>query len=632
METVVSQHKNNQRKTGLYRYVFDCTFTKYVGYTLSVSFLLQPVVPVYASEIGNEENDVVIEQIQNDSASSIQDEHIKDENQSETEQNDDEEVTEIDSSDAVQAENKLPTTTDGDDNPNGGEQSAVSIDSSLISEDEIVIDETDEHDSQVNITAESMRVEIVASTTPNASTTGVIISKSDVSSSSTEQTSSSTDWVHTSHNQATSSQNVEESKNYDIASTSKQQQIEEVTTQGIDHIDERENDKITIDESKDIVSTSSIREITSSSTVQEEISETEEEIVSIVSTVTNDTNRYQFGADECTSVGNDSFYCSNTGSAPEYEEDGVFAVFDANGDKEIMIRLDGKEVFLTDNNTDDAAPYYDAVSDRIVWHSLQNDRYQIAMYDFNTDDIEYLTDNSYNNMEPVVSEDIVLWQAWIANNWEIMMYQDEEVRQVTHNTVHDVAPRIRGGYVLWQTQFSDGWQIAMYDIDTDTIEYISESNGARTENPRFVLVYDSLSENGDVETFGYDLDSKTNIPLSKIPAKLPKNLPEPDSTGETKALIQNKSSIKENEVVTTTPTKGTGGSGNGTATTSGSTTTATTSRSDSIPDVVIDSAETVVPTVSENASNTDPVLNEQISHIPDVIIATTTQESDSGIE
>jgi hypothetical protein len=59
-----------------------------------------------------------------------------------------------------------------------------------------------------------------------------------------------------------------------------------------------------------------------------------------------------------------------------------------------------------------------------------------------------------------------------------------------------------------------------------------------------VFVYDSLHPNGDIVTKGYDVLAKKFIELDSLPRELPEEIPESDSTGETRALIQLKPSGK----------------------------------------------------------------------------------------
>lgn len=256
---------------------------------------------------------------------------------------------------------------------------------------------------------------------------------------------------------------------------------------------------------------------------------------------------FQFDTSQCAVVGKGAYYCNDTKATTSQVQDGVFSAPDSDGDMEIYVRVHGEQSQITHNTTDDSAPYYDAVSKRIVWQSIVNDRYQIISYDLETGKQTRLTDTAYNNMEPVAYGNITLWQAWIDNNWEIMMYDGHVLQQLTNNTLQDVSPHMREGYIVWQTQFKDGWQVAVYNQETKVIQYIPSEGGLKVENPRFVLVYDSTDQHGDKKTLGYDFSSKTSFNLGRLPEKVPEKLPNPDQTGETRALIQNKQSSKEND-------------------------------------------------------------------------------------
>ena len=75
-----------------------------------------------------------------------------------------------------------------------------------------------------------------------------------------------------------------------------------------------------------------------------------------------------------------------------------------------------------------------------------------------------------------------------------------------------------------------------------------------------VFIYDSLHPNGDVVTKGFDMITREFIDLGAVPKSLPDELPASDSTGETRALIQSKPTVKsEIEDLTnasSTPTAG----------------------------------------------------------------------------
>jgi len=362
-------------------------------------------------------------------------------------------------------------------------------------------------------------------------------------------------------------------------------------------------------------------------TIEEESATTTEETATTtgesVLFVDHNTNELKFDPRECASVGDGAFYCSTPKDAVEFEEDGVFAAPDQDGDMEIFIRVDGEVQQLTHNTIDDNAPYYDALSNRIVWHANYHDRYQIISYDLDDKEETRLTDTSYNNMEPVAYGDITMYQAWMDNNWEIMFRDENGEKRLTQNTLHDVSPSVRGGYIVWQSQFADGWQVAVYDQETEHIEYVRSEDGAKVENPRFVLVYDSTNEAGDVQTLGYDFNNKRSFTLNSIPADLPEELPDPDQTGETRALIQNKQTVRDTEIEDGEPTPTT--TPNAT-----STPTASTTPQHGIGDVDLTSSSTLqvgtsTPIITEIEDIVipgfeTPTTTPEIDHIEDIVI------------
>ncbi len=274
-----------------------------------------------------------------------------------------------------------------------------------------------------------------------------------------------------------------------------------------------------------------------------------------VDTLTNADNFYQFSRDECVRVADGSFYCGDMKEAQEpVIQNDLFAAPDSDGDLEIFLRFDGVESQITHNTEDDAAPYYDARSNTIVWHRLIDDRYQVISYDIDSGNEEQLTHGNENSMEPSRYDEITAWQSWESNNWEIVLFNGSKTTRLTTSPAHDVAPLVYEGYVIWNTTSADGeQQIAMYDLETKETTFINDADGASVQNPRMVLVYETANENGDVMTKGFDLESKTMVPLTATHREVPSEIPDSDQTGETRALIQNKSTSKESELMDLSP-------------------------------------------------------------------------------
>ena len=275
----------------------------------------------------------------------------------------------------------------------------------------------------------------------------------------------------------------------------------------------------------------------------------------LVSIVQSDA-AFAFTRNECTRIEDGSFYCQKN-EGVTMAEDSLIAAPDADGDLEIYLVRDGVRTQITHNVVDDASPYYDEYSKTIVWHRLINDRYQIISYDVKTGEEEQLTNTSVNNMQPTRHGDYTVWQRWVDNNWEIVLYDGHNEKQITDSPRHDIAPHIRGPLVIWNSRSNDGTQSLMtYDIKDRTYTTIADGEGVSVANPRMIVMYEATYENGDIIMKGFDLVSGEIIPLQSIPKQLPDDLPETDSTGETRALIQSKPTPKQTDVVGDESTSG----------------------------------------------------------------------------
>jgi hypothetical protein len=271
-----------------------------------------------------------------------------------------------------------------------------------------------------------------------------------------------------------------------------------------------------------------------------------DEPVTRVETLVTDDNFYQFSKQSCVPVGDGAYHCSDNSEPLIDNQSVVISEVGETGNAEIFIRTaKGKIEQITDNEYDDTAPHYDPDSRRIVWQRLINDRYQIILYDIAEREETQLTFSRTNNMEPAVSKSGVVWQAWDNNDWEIMFFDGEATDQLTNNETQDLAPVLEDEYVIW-TVIGDGAQYAqVYSLDSGEIMTISNHEGGSIVNPRFVLVYDTQFDNGDVITQGFDPETGFVESLSAQAAPEPIDLPDPEPIGEIRALIQNKSTTKE---------------------------------------------------------------------------------------
>lgn len=251
------------------------------------------------------------------------------------------------------------------------------------------------------------------------------------------------------------------------------------------------------------------------------------------------TNGLSFSGDECVTVSDGSFYCNKR--VEKKADNALFSAPDKDGDLEIFLVRDGKQVQITHNNTDDASPYFDNISNTIVWHRLINDRYQIVSFDLKTNKESILTSGSVNNMEPTRQGDYTVWQRWTGESWNIiLLFDDEEINLTNDINNHNLTPRIQGNLVIWNHHTNSGEKkVGIYDLEAKSLIIIDDPEGITVDNPRVVLMYDSLYPNGDIVTKGYDLISNKFIDIDSLPINLP-DIPRSEEVKETKALTQTK--------------------------------------------------------------------------------------------
>lgn len=269
------------------------------------------------------------------------------------------------------------------------------------------------------------------------------------------------------------------------------------------------------------------------------------EVVQVQATLLTD-EQIQFDKKDCVSVADGSYYCRAKISPDSETKDGLFSQPDSDGDLEIYLARAGELIQITHNTVDDASPFFDAKSDTIVWHRQINDRYQIVSYDIQSGAESQITTDTVNNMEPGRFGTYTVWQHWNVDNWDIMLYDGNKITLLTDTPQHDIAPTIRGELVIWNRLTDDNVQtIELYDLTTHEYTTINDNEGGALSNPRMVLVYDAQFANGDIITKGYNVETGEITALHSLPVPTPSDIPEPDTTGETRALIQAKNTARE---------------------------------------------------------------------------------------
>jgi hypothetical protein len=78
-----------------------------------------------------------------------------------------------------------------------------------------------------------------------------------------------------------------------------------------------------------------------------------------------------------------------------------------------------------------------------------------------------------------------------------------------------------------------------YEISSETYNEITDTDGVSVVNPRMLVMYEAKYQNGDTVMKGFDLATGEIVPIERFPRELPTDIPEPDATGEVRALPAN---------------------------------------------------------------------------------------------
>ncbi|MCB9811891.1 hypothetical protein H6783_03180 [Candidatus Nomurabacteria bacterium] len=267
-------------------------------------------------------------------------------------------------------------------------------------------------------------------------------------------------------------------------------------------------------------------------------------------------NKIVFAENECVSMNDGSYYCNAASKAAfGSTENDIYADIDAqDGDYEIFFIKNGKVMQLTDNAYDDTKPVVDPSGSAAVWQRLVNGRYQIVSYDLNDKKETVLSLPSQNSMEPSVDDGLVAWQEWDGHDWEIVLFDGSSTTALTNNEAQDLSPSVSNGFVLWQTMTNLGsLQSYVYDHERQTVRSIDTPSGGEIKNARYMLVYDTEYENGDVVTSSFDPRTGESRPVASTPGSDPEPAaPLPQTTDEVKVLITTKTIEEEMQEVTGT--------------------------------------------------------------------------------
>ena len=156
----------------------------------------------------------------------------------------------------------------------------------------------------------------------------------------------------------------------------------------------------------------------------------------------------------------------------------------------------------------------DIHGNELVFQGWDGDDYEIYLYRFDTDTLEQITNNQFDDISPVVWDGRIAWIAHPTVTAEIFYRSEGVIRKISEGTTDNAAPSLWGDKVVWQG----------YD-DTDLEIYYF--NGRRTikltsntwddMNPKIrdgLIAWMSYVDNWDSEIMAFDLGDNIAVQLT----------------------------------------------------------------------------------------------------------------------
>ena len=148
-----------------------------------------------------------------------------------------------------------------------------------------------------------------------------------------------------------------------------------------------------------------------------------------------------------------------------------------------------------------------------------------------------VTHTNESNFNPKVDGRDIVWQGWVDGNWEIFLAERLDpaaylpidtlpkentmlgidrtwrVTRITTNGVHDMFPAVAGELVTWQSFQDNAWNVYVYSMKTQATQRLS-SGVEKSEKPRFAITWDQRSDSGDARMVGYDIATGKTIDIT----------------------------------------------------------------------------------------------------------------------
>ncbi len=156
----------------------------------------------------------------------------------------------------------------------------------------------------------------------------------------------------------------------------------------------------------------------------------------------------------------------------------------------------------------------DMHGNELVFQCWDGMDYEIYRYHFDTEQMEQITNNQFDDTDPVVSNGRIAWIAHPAVNAEIFLHSEGTIRKISEGTQDNGAPAIWKDRVVWHGYDDTDLEIYYFD-GRRTIKLTS--NTWDDMNPNIadgIITWMSYVDNWDAEIMALDLGDNTPVQIT----------------------------------------------------------------------------------------------------------------------
>ncbi|MBW1858495.1 MAG: hypothetical protein JRI70_00095 [Deltaproteobacteria bacterium] len=149
---------------------------------------------------------------------------------------------------------------------------------------------------------------------------------------------------------------------------------------------------------------------------------------------------------------------------------------------------------VTANSIEDSLPQ--VKGNLVVWQGYDGNDWEVFLYNVATGTTIQITDNDEDDVSPQTDGRYVVWLGFNDGEWDVFFWDGTEVRSISDVSAEDMAPQIADGVIVWTSKPLDGGflgpgEIVLYEAASGTkLELSAQVDPGNTLDDRLPIIND----------------------------------------------------------------------------------------------------------------------------------------------